>query len=570
MKSLNLAMLLLSASALAQTLPASTNTPAGGVSDNISKQPTSIEKTPLAKEAPIQVFKKNAVIMLALNYSKGEIEAVKSAAEARGQDFILLPEMSDVSETIAKRAYEAEVFEHRILYPLIERAAQANGKEKSVLDKKVNALKIVNTANFNKVPEHKRAKIEEVLLQKVDELQKAGVGVDTLIISAHDGGGYFSGTLGSTSVTKIAQLTKVNTSFKNSLRSVFMMGCYTATTEQARLWKTDFPKIELVAGYDQSAPLRDAPKGWSYIHDVIVLQKSLTDVKDKDEMNAVANRITDINKSSSAFAVFPACENCTVKKEFYRGKITNYKVDEFDLKFCEQARPEFEKNFELYREYADGKKTIPNDTSHSLLRDLYSFYRTHEVCYGLDAALGPPANEVFFLLFHHNVRANFFKFYKKDLAKLLVEYNKMNLNSIKATARTVMDLAKSKAARHLKLSEAETSRLDSAEIFLSEMNEKPNMDQQFRALLRQASDPKRLNEMSITELAFLAQDFEQVNQILSRAAEIPGTLNKIETLREDFGYFSSELNRRVVQRSCVPMSWHELASGLPEAPTECN
>lgn len=66
----------------------------------------------------LKKFKKHAVVMLAINYSPGEIEAVRKAALSRGEEFVLLPDLSGDAGKIAKMEYDRETYQHRVVVPM--------------------------------------------------------------------------------------------------------------------------------------------------------------------------------------------------------------------------------------------------------------------------------------------------------------------------------------------------------------------------------------------------------------------------------------------------------------------
>lgn len=235
----------------------------------------------------------------------------------------------------------------------------------------------------------------DILRLKVTELEKRGVSVSSLVISSHDGGGVFQVTFGQTSVEHISDLTKNDPDFKANLKSVYMMGCYTATTDQVVRWKNDFPSIQMVAGYDSMAPLRDATEGWNYLQDVMTLEAKIVGSKDKSKMESALKQVRDINSGTSQ-AIFPQCSSSKESLEFYRGKISHYRTQKFDLNYCKAAGPEFDKNWDLYKKYDSGELPIPKNTGESPLRNLYSFYRNYEFCLESGISFGPKAESVFF------------------------------------------------------------------------------------------------------------------------------------------------------------------------------
>jgi hypothetical protein len=496
--------------------------------------------------------------MLAINYSDGEVNAARTAAKARGEEFILIPEMTPQVLSQAKYEFDLEVLEHRQLDPINMAMIQSSDPKKSkVLEEKRSAL----ITAFNKShPEsshtHNEIQINAELKSKLIELQKKGVAVDSLVISSHDGGGNFFGSFGNTSKYEIAKLTESIPSLKNTLKSVYMLGCYTATTDQVRDWKTNFPEVSLIAGYDQAAPLRDASKGWNYLHDTMVLEKTLANSKDSKKVENLSKQIRDLNSSRGALAIFPKCDDPKQTKEFYRGKVTGYQIKDFDLKFCEDSRAELAKSNSLYYKYESGDLPLPKDKSNSELRNLYTFYRNHEICSQSMPDYNAIAPEkVFFLLFNENVRANFASF-KKDVIQDVIkrvtpESLKVGVSQLQAR---INELEKKKSSGELSLGEGNNlNRLKSRAAKLDEGFQKGVIQD-----LNLFGNGMVLKEMPTKDVRALS------TRVYDYFGELKGIVD--DTTLFKIAEVGSDFNQIVVARQCVPFSWHDSPQGKIQAP----
>ena len=362
------------------------------------------------------------------------------------------------------------------------------------------------------------------LERTLSSLEKENSPVSSLVISAHDGGGYFSGSLCQTDYTELRKLAESKPAFKENLRSAYLLACYTATTKEVRQWKATFPKIELVAGYDQSAPLRDSSKGWKYIEGTMIAEHKITTTKDLQKLNLLANQVDGMNSSGGAFASFPKCEGPGQKREFYRGKLNGYKVTEFDIKSCTAALPAFEKNFAIYSQYTNGEKEIPNNKSRSELREVYSFYRNHEICYEAGIGAGPKGDEVLFLLFHENVKANFKKFIAHDVELLDKEIKALDLNTLPK---------------------------DSAEIA------------RFNSMTAAFDRLKKVDSLSMAELRRLSRDLSET------CSDTGASAFAGRGIRASLSYLQHSLNDWLIARECLPFSWHEAPGTNPVERPHC-
>jgi hypothetical protein len=77
--------------------------------------------------------------------------------------------------------------------------------------------------------------------------------VDTLIVSGHAMGSAFDRGL---SVNALAEIARENSGVSKT-KALYALGCYTATTANARLWARTLPDLRYVAGFDESAPSHD-------------------------------------------------------------------------------------------------------------------------------------------------------------------------------------------------------------------------------------------------------------------------------------------------------------------------
>ena len=164
------------------------------------------------------------ILFLDLNNSPKEIEAAKKAAKQRGEKLIVFPERA--------MRYPADIEQN--------------------LNQKLTELKSKNQQNK----------------------------ISSLIISGHDGNGHFTGSKGSMSYSDFANILESHPELKESVKSLYLWGCYTATPGSIiNNWKPTFKNLDVIIGYDGSAPANDKLAGHNYLADALVKEKKMTSAK---------------------------------------------------------------------------------------------------------------------------------------------------------------------------------------------------------------------------------------------------------------------------------------------------
>ncbi len=196
------------------------------LSHSLRAQESTSPVTPVKQVAVKPPIKKHAVLMLAINYSEGEVNAARTAAKARGEEFIVIPELTPQVLSQAKYEYDQEIMEHRQLDPINMAMINTNDPKKSKVleEKRAAILNAFSKAHPDSSHANNDINIRNEIRLKLAELQKKGVAVDSLVISSHDGGGNFFGTFGQTSKYEIANLTDPFPALKDTLKSVYMLG----------------------------------------------------------------------------------------------------------------------------------------------------------------------------------------------------------------------------------------------------------------------------------------------------------------------------------------------------------
>lgn len=433
------------------------------------------------------------VLFLDMNASFHEIEAAKAAAKKAGRGFVAFPPMSDADR---KTFFDKNA--------AMERLANSYGKECGSAGPRCDAYK-EKMKNARADVENLKAKFEinrDKLKKFLNEQDAAGRKFGSVVVSGHDGTGSISGRLGAIGDRAMAELFGESTAIKDSLRSLYLWGCYTASPSGIILnWKSQFPYLNLIAGYDGRAPLSDKPAGWKYLAGALEKEQALHAISDSKKLQEALKKIPFARQVHSAMAT---CDSYANLKDHFRLSDYTDKCEDIAQKLKARAS-----EYECFlRADKPGCENPPADTGAGALRQFYQLVQESEACREIsqDPIFRFNRATTMNLLFYRGVVGNLTNNYQE----LLRESDKM-LADLGAPA----DL---RLAELDKLSRKDAlARLDQLLAFAR--SKMPDL----------ATDPAKI--VTSTELA-------QVNTLPNLQVSLTSVL--------------SELGER-----CVPFNWHE-------------
>lgn len=261
-------------------------------------------------------------------------------------------------------------------------------------------------------------------------MEKAGVSVNSFVISGHDGGGQFGGSNGFFSKVMLNELMMGHPKVQESVSSVLLLGCYTGVKQEIFDWKQILPNANLIAGYEGQAPLGDKPAGHSYIEGILLKEKEMNEAKSKAQLERILKKgIRHISSISAAMYVHPKMCAPGTKHEsgFYFRPLKGREalqdlVTEECLRIKEGEGPIMREKFMAYYR---GEKEIPKQTHGTELRQIYNFFREEGHCFEGDRNY-PSADKVFFTLFFDGVKKNYAHFYEGLLDEFSQELENLN------------------------------------------------------------------------------------------------------------------------------------------------
>jgi|GEM_PF-5234737 len=346
------------------------------------------------------------VLFFDLNLSDGEVDAAKRAAEKRHEKLLVYPQIDAKTRANYKTVIKKIADHNKLLltskcytYPDTNQCQDAI-KKSGILSEELSEQ--------DKFFDGKRLRQGD-LSKILEELNKKQTKISALVISGHDGNGHFSGKVGNFDEKDIAKAVNDHPPAGENLRSLFLWGCYTGTVGTlSSTWKAAFPKVEMIAGFDGSAPLGTKKASETYLEDALVQEKKLTSIKDQKQLKRAFDSIRDIKMMHASVCVGNNLVN-------NKGVID---ITE-SVKICSNLDKNKVKALYMCYKNAETAKCAnpPADTHNSELRDLYNQLQLTSQCYksNFDA---PDLKALIRLIYFENVKNNFINLHSESMDKL--------------------------------------------------------------------------------------------------------------------------------------------------------
>ena len=319
------------------------------------------------------------------------------------------------------------------------------------------------------------------LSEKLKELKTKGAAPVSLIISGHDGGGDYSGTKGSLSRTEITSLFNEEfPEFKNTMESLYLLGCYTGVKFEVFSWMAGFPQLKFIAGYEGSAPASDKLAGHSYVQQLMLKEKQITSRKTQAAITADIESVPGMSVLTSGISVLQnQCidpETNKPKEFYYRSKPEEgAKMEILNSKDCVEKVAQVRKKTAEFSKYFEGELPVPADTAGGALRQLYNFIRSSEHCYK-DQYDIPSGDQVLGMLFYPGYSSNIARFLDEEARKLLDDVKAMTLEEwIAAIAadKAYLEAERDKIAAEMAIAEKDPKAyIAKAEARIKSINQK--------------------------------------------------------------------------------------------------
>lgn len=346
------------------------------------------------------------IIFIDTNMAGKEIASAEAGACARGERLIVIPKDY-------KKHDELIIVYRKADQDLLK--CYHNKLPSSICDAKTKKLQEAGVIMRDKILDY-----PSLLKTELQQLRKTKAVVKSVIISGHDGGGAFGGDKGEFDSDKIEKVFKEYPDV-NKVESTLLLGCYTGVKHEVKIWRTLFPDLRLVGGYDASAPMSDKPEGLEYIQELLINEKKLLEKTDQKKLEKkLFSSIKSINSLNAGIYIKPQCVANSKVDAFYYGSQNKAKgLTEFLNGECQkpEVKKEIKEIMSRYRLYYSGELNPPSDTVNGEMRKIYNKSRKLEHCLQESNSV-ISLNSVFNLLFFNGVKESFAQFYKDDLKKI--------------------------------------------------------------------------------------------------------------------------------------------------------
>ncbi len=263
----------------------------------------------------------------------------------------------------------------------------------------IEAAKKAAIVRGEKVIVYPNQTIKEITPKNLDkifkEISSKKISVSNLTMSGHDGGGHFAGKDGDISKEDIRKSVEKYPAIKNSVSSLLLRGCYSATMGQVQSqsiddWRNIFPHAKFIAGYNDPAESSERSPSKHFVEDMLKLEHEFLQDNTLADVTHTFKKVGEFNQMDAAVWL-RQCESFGANK----GKDGIYLTSDMagqnhkpvliaeERKRCEQSKSQLLKSMDVFWKYytgAKGHERPPKEHQGTDLRAAYSFIRQNEHC----------------------------------------------------------------------------------------------------------------------------------------------------------------------------------------------
>jgi|GEM_PF-4510308 len=303
------------------------------------------------------------ILFFDLNNSPQEVAAAEKAAKARGEKVLVYPIVK--SEDSARlQALQNELNQIRRSF-LNASSTDRRSAERRYRELEDERRKISKRIRFGR----------DAAMGVLKDLNERGVKVNTIIMSGHDGNGDFSGKNGGLSSQSLMEIVKDNPAIRDSVKSVFLAGCYTVKPGTMEFnWQEAFPNLKIMAGYPGEAPANDKLAGHQFMERFLSRESTLLNQRNPASLREEVRRIIPPEIASTAAICLPD------KKYATRSGIDDM---EKTWKRCEELREIMRNDGQIdqcFQRALVGCENPPADTHDGPLRNFYRAIQETRPC----------------------------------------------------------------------------------------------------------------------------------------------------------------------------------------------
>jgi hypothetical protein len=270
---------------------------------------------------------------------------------------------------------------------------------------------------------------------------------ETLILSGHNGGGHISGDNGSISFVQVDEAMKKNSFAKENTATLLLLGCNTSNQSQIMKWKNIYPNLNIIAGYDGTAPAGDKPAGHSFIEEILDKKDELYQQVSAKELKRALQSLKHIWYLEAGIYVKNVyCQEDEIDSfdEFIFRPLRKDTTERFKLFDTAECREKREIDYPIvqarFKRYLDGNLEIDQED----LKGINNFIRRNSHCFEIDDTrqfIG--GDQSLALRFWKETQYNISKFYAEDITNMFKEVDKiqnLNIQDVKANKIAELEL----------------------------------------------------------------------------------------------------------------------------------
>jgi hypothetical protein len=266
--------------------------------------------------------------------------------------------------------------------------------------------------------------------------------ITNISLSGHDGGGSFAGKDGDIGKEDVKNALKKYPAIKNSVKSLLLRGCYSATMGQVQSqsmndWRMIFPKVEFISGYNDPAESSERAESKEFVEDMLNLESEFLQDKSLKDVLSTFKKVGLYNQMDAAVWI-RQCNSfgpSTSHDGIYltsamTAQNNNPVLISEERKRCEKTRQETEKHMAIYVKYISGNEKgyerPPKEHQGTDLRAAYSYIRQNEHCIPIlmpGSETGYNPDRIIRLIYYDYIVSNFQDMYPSAPITKAIEAN---------------------------------------------------------------------------------------------------------------------------------------------------
>lgn len=220
--------------------------------------------------------------------------------------------------------------------------------------------------------------------------------ISNITLSGHDGGGHFAGKDGDISKEDISASLIKYPAIKESVKSLLLRGCYSATMGQVQSqtsddWRIIFPNVSFIAGYNDPAESSERAESKEFVEDMLTLENEFLNSKTLKDVTKTFKEVGLYNQMDAAIWM-RECSSFGPEAGhdgiFLTSDLAGQNKEPVSIaqerESCQSSKANLMNHMAVYAKYFRGKEKgyerPPKEHQGTDLREAYSYIRQNEHC----------------------------------------------------------------------------------------------------------------------------------------------------------------------------------------------